>query len=550
MITNQEKANNSKQTNINEKELDNMSTKEQKVETNNTAYYEECAKHLSAPESVDYMASRGVSLSTVREFGSGYDPATKCIIIPVNDRSYVARSIDDTSSVRFRNPAGQEVGITNSDALFSDDPMPIFVVKGAFDMFGIAEAGANAIALNGVAQNNLLIDLLKKTGKKVNKTLLIDLGNDIESRENTDKLVAELTEIGVTCKAVNLSCGYRDLNEALQRNKATFVSNVTTNVDLITKPDNTYSYFMSETLAEDVAEMKSHEHRRTGFTLLDKKIGVLTNGLYILGGVPSVGKTTFMLQMADQMAMLGEHVLYFTLEQSKLELISKSAARESAIQYQNETGKPGTYVTSMDIQFDRKPLEVQKALSDYFKMVGNRVSIVECFSGLTVRDIENKVKDYERYNNVKPIVFVDYLQTLSAELDHETHRKATDVKQIVDDNISRLQGISKSMGLLIFAISSLNRSNYSRPLDFESFKETGKIEYGADRLFGLALSKTYDPLFADLDPIAQREAIQMAKTEIPRKIEFVCLKNRSAFPVFRQKFLYFPDKDLYIEIGT
>ena len=76
-------------------------------------------------------------------------------------------------------------------------------------------------------------------------------------------------------------------------------------------------------LENDVAEMKSHEHRKTGFPNLGSIIGVLTNGLYILGGVPSVGKTTFMLQLADQMAMRGEHILYFTLEQSKLELLNE-----------------------------------------------------------------------------------------------------------------------------------------------------------------------------------------------------------------------------------
>lgn len=551
MITNQEKVNNSKQTNINEKELDDMSTKEQKVETNNTAYYEECAKHLSAPESVDYLASRGVSLSTARQFNCGFDPATKCIIVPVNDHSYVARSIDDTSSVRFRNPAGQETGITNSDVLFSDDPAPIFVVKGAFDMLGIVETGANAIALNGVQHNKILIDLINNNKKKkVNKTLLIDLGNDIEGRENTDKLVEALTGIGVTCKAVNLSCGYRDPNEALRHNKAAFVENVTTNVDLITKPDNTYSYYLSEALARDVAEMKSHEHRSTGFPELDKKIGVLTNGLYILGGVPSVGKTTFMLQIADQMARLGEHVLYFTLEQSKLELIAKSVARESAISCAVLKKDPGIAVSSLDILFDRKPREARPAFEVYYKMVGKRVSIVECFAGLTVKTIEDKVKDYERYNHVKPIVFVDYLQTLSAELDPETKRKATDVKQIVDDNISRLQGLAKSMGLLIFAISSLNRTNYTQTLDFESFKETGKIEYGADRLFGLQLSIVHDPEFINASTERKRELIQQAKAEIPRKIDFGCLKNRSGFPVFTLRFHYYPDRDLYVERDT
>ena len=545
-MINKKEINNSKSNN-NVKETSTMSEKEIKNETNNTTFYEEYAKALSHPECVNYMASRGISLSTAQKSNCGYDPATKCIIIPINEHSHIARSIDDTSTIRFRNPAGQVTGITNSKALFSDDSKPIVVVKGAFDMLSVAEIGANAIAVNGAGQNELLVDLIKNSGKKVEKTLLIDLGNDLEGRKNSQKLAEELKKIGVKCKVVNLSCGYRDLNEALQMNKAVFAANVTTNVDLIIKPDNTYSYYITGALARDVAEMKEHEHRSTGFESVDRNIGVMTNGLYILGGVPSVGKTTFMLQLADQMARLGEHVLYFTLEQSKLELIAKSVARESAISCKALKMDPKIAVSSLDILFDRRPREAAPAFEVYYKMVGKRVSIVECFSGLTVRQIEKKVTEYVQYNNVKPIVFIDYLQTLSAELDPETNRKATDVKQIVDDNISRLQGFSKSMGLLIFAISSLNRSNYTNSLDFESFKETGKIEYGADRLFGLQLSIVRDPEFINASTEDKRKLIQQAKAEIPRRIDFDCLKNRSGFPVFTQQFLYYPDQDLYTE---
>ena len=545
MITNQD-INNSKSTN-DEKETTTMSEKENKNETNNTSYYEECVKNLSAPESVDYLASRGVSLSTAQQFHCGYDPATKCIIVPINDQSYIARSIDDTSTIRFKNPVGQKTGITNSGALFSDDDTPIVVVKGAFDMLSVAEIGANAIALNGICQNSSLINLIQDSGKKVKKTLLIDLGNDIEGRENSQKLAEELTKIGVKCKVVNLSSGYRDLNEALQMQKGTFFAKATASVDAITKPDNTYSYYINGDFANDVAEMKATEHRKTGFPLLDKKIGVMTNGLYILGGIPSVGKTTFMLQLADQMARRGEHVLYFTLEQTKLELFSKSVARESALKYWYENNGPGTYVTSSDVQYEHNLEERDKAIRNYFGFVEDRSNIVVCFSGLTVGDIEAKVKEYESYNKVKPIVIIDYLQSLEAEADPVTHRKASDVKQIVEENISRLQGLSKSMGLLIFAISSLNRNNYTNSLDFNAFKETGKIEYGADRLFGLSLAITHDPKFVTAPKDVQQAMIEEAKEKIPRRIEFKCLKNRSGCPIFSLIFDYYPNLDLYVE---
>ena len=50
-----------------------------------------------------------------------------------------------------------------------------------------------------------------------------------------------------------------------------------------------------------------------------------------MGGISSVGKTTFISQLADQMAAAGEHVLFFSMEQSRLEMVSKSLARRTAM---------------------------------------------------------------------------------------------------------------------------------------------------------------------------------------------------------------------------
>ncbi len=50
-------------------------------------------------------------------------------------------------------------------------------------------------------------------------------------------------------------------------------------------------------------------------------------GLYVIGAISSLGKTTFANQMADQIAEQGKSVLYISLEQSSLELTAKSISR-------------------------------------------------------------------------------------------------------------------------------------------------------------------------------------------------------------------------------
>ena len=66
------------------------------------------------------------------------------------------------------------------------------------------------------------------------------------------------------------------------------------------------------------------------FPSLDKALdGGLYEGLYVLGAVSSLGKTAFCMQLADQLAKQGRHVLIFSLEMSAFELMARSVSRET-----------------------------------------------------------------------------------------------------------------------------------------------------------------------------------------------------------------------------
>ena len=69
----------------------------------------------------------------------------------------------------------------------------------------------------------------------------------------------------------------------------------------------------------------------TGFNNLDKVLdGGLSNSLYVIGAISSLGKTTFVIQIADYVASQGQDVLFFSLEMSIYELIAKSISRHTA----------------------------------------------------------------------------------------------------------------------------------------------------------------------------------------------------------------------------
>ena len=84
------------------------------------------------------------------------------------------------------------------------------------------------------------------------------------------------------------------------------------------------------------------------------------------------------------------------------------------------------------------------------------------------------------------------------------------------------------------------------PIDFESFKESGGIEYTADVIWGLQLQAINDEIFNKEGKIKEkREKIKQAKAADPRKIELVCLKNRNGKPYFSCGFTYYPKYDLF-----
>ena len=229
------------------------------------------------------------------------------------------------------------------------------------------------------------------------------------------------------------------------------------------------------------------------------------------------------------------------MEQSRLEMVSKSIARQTA------KDDPDKAVSSLQIRTGAKGESITRATAEYLQSVGDRISIIEGNFNCNVTFIGNYTRQYIAQNGgVRPVIVVDYLQVLQAEKDPETGRKASDTKQIVDYNVTQLKRLSRSLELPIFVISSVNRSNYLTPIDFEAFKESGGIEYTADVVWGLQLSAIHDPIFDKESKIKEkREKIATAKERMPRDIELVCLKNRCGRSRYAAQFTYYPQYDYF-----
>ncbi len=307
--------------------------------------------------------------------------------------------------------------------------------------------------------------------------------------------------------------------------------------DIYNKQLKMKSYNMKEYLRdgiqEDMKEFAANAKTQTGYANIDAISG-LYPGMYVVGAISSLGKTTFVHQMCDQLAESGKHIIYFSLEQSALELVSKSLARI--------IGKKDNYkaMTSLQIRMNATDERVKDAISVYNDYAG-KVTIVEGRFDTTIVEIEEYVVDYIQTNKIKPIVVIDYLQIIKSD----NVRLAT--KDTVEMNLTKLKQLQRDNNLIMIVISSMNRQNYLTQVDYESFKESGIIEYSADVVWGLQLEVLHDEIFNKQAKLNEkRQKIKDAKAETPRKIELCCLKNRFGKSSYSCSFKYYPQYDYFV----
>lgn len=302
---------------------------------------------------------------------------------------------------------------------------------------------------------------------------------------------------------------------------------------------NIYEYITGGQFAADIESFQRSAEVKTGFSLLDEKIGGgLYVGLYVLGAVPTLGKTTYALQLADQIAEQHRHVLFFSLEQSRLELVSKSISRMARELY---PGDQRELKTSLQIRKGYTSEEVNHAQQIYTEAAARYITIVEGDFKTTAEMIRTTAEQFIKENDETPIIIIDYLQILRPEAGSRT----SDQRLTTELNITALRQMARDLSTPVMVISSFNRTNYMQTVDYESFKETGGIEYTADVLLGMEYE-----VISTLDgknTTANRETVSQAKESAERKIRLKCLKNRYGQSYFEIPMKYYPRYDYFIE---
>lgn len=529
---------------------------------NKLDYYAECQSHLTE---LSYHRERGLSDKTATRFKLGYDrhfrsynrelerwEEWEALIIPTGYNSYVARNTDPeaTKGNRYRK-TGQATPL-NWKAL-QRDTKPIFIVEGEIDALSIIEVGGEAIGLGSLSNVDLFINNYVKKHRPA-QPLVIALDNEEDPEkqrkveEATGKLERALQDLELEYYIFNPAGEHKDANGALVADRDTFIQAVA-HADKLEEEAleaerekylTTSAYSHLQEFINGIAESVNTPATPTGFYSLDNVLeGGLYEGLYIIGAITSLGKTTLALQIADQIADSGRDVLIFSLEMARAELMSKSISRLTLLDVLENGGEISNCKTARGItagarwaRYSQTEKDlIQRAITSYGDYA-KHIFIHEGIGDLGTAQIRETVRKHQLFTGQAPVVLVDYVQILAP---HDV--RATD-KQNTDKAVLELKRLSRDYKIPVIGISSFNRASYKEEVTLEAFKESGSLEYGSDVLIGLQLKGAGTKGFNSTE----------AKTKDPREVELVILKNRNGRTGSKIDLEYYPLFNYFKEV--
>ncbi|CRZ55391.1 replicative DNA helicase [Vibrio cholerae] len=218
----------------------------------------------------------------------------------------------------------------------------------------------------------------------------------------------------------------------------------------------------------------------TGFTDLNKKTaGLQGSDLIIVAARPSMGKTTFAMNLCENAAMEQDKpVLIFSLEMPAEQIMMRMLASLSRVdQTKIRTGQLddedwARISSTMGILMEKKNMYIDDS------------------SGLTPTEVRSRARRIAREHGGLSLIMVDYLQLMRVSA-------LTDNRTLEIAEISRsLKALAKELNVPVVALSQLNRSLEQRadkrPVNSD-LRESGSIEQDADLIMFIYRDEVYHP---------------------------------------------------------
>ena len=481
------------------------------------AYYAQVSEQL--PKASGYLQDHNIPMETAQAMNLGfYDPEAMpeakrilmeltgfdpcegpTLIIPYDETYWVGLEMNTGAIKRPKVSADARKAILGWGDLCTTD-RPIWLAADALEVLALKSVGAAVYTADTIGRKEAR-EILKAHPSRY---AVIFMPNSTTAYPAMEERAADMFRDGIPAQAVHIPEGWEGgawntllndpegLRAFVESTEAEIKDGKTTDRQ---REDMAAIGYSAQSFLDRMRTADPIDATPTGLEFLDDKLdGGLYPGLYVLGAMSSMGKTSFILQIADKISEDGRDVLFFTIEQSPDELIAKSFSRITW-EYATLDGMEGV-----------SPRKILRGAprwtghdSEMLDMAARRYEDMARHLWIIDRDparksegrgegdrigldtIQKAIQDHITATGNRPVVFIDYLQILySADAGTKSD------KQRMDETVSELRRISKSYGgIPIFTISSLNRAAYNGMIGMDAFKESGAIEYSADVILAI-----------------------------------------------------------------
>ena len=204
----------------------------------------------------------------------------------------------------------------------------------------------------------------------------------------------------------------------------------------------------------------------TGFIDLDYKTsGMQPSDFILIAARPSMGKTAFVLNLAEHMAVKQKvTTAIFSLEMSKDQLVKRMLAMNSRVDSQ--------LIRTGNLKDDDWVKLIEGA-----REIGESKLILDDTPSISIAELRSKCRKYKLEHNLG-IIMIDYLQLMSGG-----GKKSESRQQEISDISRSLKALARELNVPVIALSQLSRAVEQRPDKrpmLSDLRESGAIEQDAD----------------------------------------------------------------------
>ena len=220
---------------------------------------------------------------------------------------------------------------------------------------------------------------------------------------------------------------------------------------------------------------------QTGFDDLDERTsGFQPGDLIIVAGRPSMGKTAFSLNIAENVALDSKKaVAVFSMEMGATQLATRMIGSVGRLdQHRMRNGN------LEDEDWARLTTALGK--------LNDAPIFIDEGAGLSSFDVRARARRLHRQTGGLGLIVVDYLQLMAGNSGRASENRATEISEISRS----LKSLAKELDVPVVALSQLNRSVEQRPDKrpvMSDLRESGAIEQDADLILFIYRDEVYNP---------------------------------------------------------